>query len=109
MYFSKTSRSSDSPNLNHSQLYFGRKPLRTIAMRLCIRSIAMLGLTAPRAVVASPVWRRALKSATWLRPLAVLTYTPLLLLCGSTPPAPAEQHAAEELMSSSPVPDAPLS
>jgi hypothetical protein len=77
-------------------------------MRLCIRSIAMLGLTAPRTVVPSPVWRRALKRATWLRPPAVLTYAPLLLLCAITTPAPAQQQAAELLMSSSSLPDAPL-
>src|SRR5260370_41847396 len=76
-------------------------------MQLFVRSISMLGLTAPRAVAPSLVWRRALTRTTWLRPPAVLTYASLLLLCGITATANAQQQTAEPGTSSSPLPDAP--
>jgi hypothetical protein len=77
-------------------------------MRPFIRSIATLGLIARRAGASPLVWRRAWKRATRLRPHAVLTYAPLLLLCVITTPAPAQQQAAELMMSSSSLPDAPV-
>ena len=76
-------------------------------MQLFIRSISMLGLTAPRAVAPSLVWRRALTRTTWLRPPAVLTYASLLLLCAITAMANAQQQTAESGISSSSLPDAP--
>src|SRR5260370_34918381 len=76
-------------------------------MQLFVRSISMLGLTAPRAVAPSLVWRRALTRTTWLRPPAVLTYASLLLLCGITATANAQQQTAEPGTSSSSLPDAP--
>jgi Carboxypeptidase regulatory-like domain len=77
-------------------------------MQPFIRSIATLGLIARRAGAPPLVRRRACKRATWLRPPAVFTYAPLLLLCVITTPAPAQQQAAELLMSSSSLPDAPV-
>src|SRR5258708_10095675 len=78
-------------------------------MQLFVRSISMMGLTAPRAVAPSLVWRRALTRTTWLRPPAVLTYASLLLLCVITATAHAQQQTAElGISSSSSLPDAPL-
>jgi hypothetical protein len=78
-------------------------------MQLFIRNIAMLGLTAPRAVAPSLVWRRALTKTTWLQPPAVLTYASLLLLCVIPATAHAQQQTAElRMSSSSSLPDAPL-
>src|SRR5882757_2159951 len=75
-------------------------------MQLFIRSISVLGLTAPRAVTPSLVWMRALTRTMWLRPPAVLTYASLLLLCAITAMANAQQQTAESGSSSS-LPDAP--
>jgi hypothetical protein len=76
-------------------------------MPLFPRSIPLLGLTAPRAVARSLVWRRAWMRTTWLRPPAVLSCAPLLLLCAITATANAQQQIAEPRISSSPLPDAP--
>ncbi len=76
-------------------------------MQLFIRSISVLGLTAPRAVAPSLVWMRALTRTTWLRPPPVLTYASLLLLCAITAMANAQQQTAESGISSSSLPDAP--
>jgi Carboxypeptidase regulatory-like domain len=76
-------------------------------MQLFVRNISMLGLTAPRAVAPSLVWRRALTMTTRLRPRAVLTYTSLLLLCAITATANAQQQTAKLGTSSSSLPDAP--
>lgn len=76
-------------------------------MQLFIRSISMLGLTAPRAVAPSLVWRRALTKTTWLRPPAVLTYASLVLLCAITATTNAQQRTPEPGTSSSSLPDAP--
>src|SRR3979490_2216157 len=76
-------------------------------MQLFVRNISMLGLTAPRAVAPSLVWRRALTMTTRLRPRAVLTCTSLLLLCAITATANAQQQTAELGTSSSSLPDAP--
>ena len=76
-------------------------------MHLFIRGITMQGLTAPRAVAPSLVWRRTLTKTTWLRPPAVLTYASLLLLCAITASANAQQRTAELGTSSSSLPDAP--
>jgi hypothetical protein len=75
-------------------------------MQLFIRSISMLGMTAPRVVAPSPVWRRALTRTTGLRPPAVLTYASLLLLCAITATTNAQQRTTE-LGTSSSLPDAP--
>jgi hypothetical protein len=75
-------------------------------VQLFIRSISMLGVTAPRVVAPSLVWRRALTRTTGLRPPGVLTYASLLLLCAITATANAQQRTTE-LRTSSSLPDAP--
>jgi hypothetical protein len=76
-------------------------------VQLFIRSISMLGVTAPRVVAPSLVWRRALTRTTGLRPPGVLTYASLLLLCAITATANAQQRTTEPGTSSSSLPDAP--
>jgi hypothetical protein len=69
----------------------------------------MLDPAEPRAAAPSQARMRALIRTSWLRPPAVLSYTPILLLCVLTIPANAQQQTAElETNSSSALPDAPL-
>ena len=75
-------------------------------MQLFIRSSSMRGLTVPRAVAPSQVWRHALMRTTWHRPTAVLTYASLLL-CAITVTANAQHQTVEPGTSSRSLPDAP--